>query len=122
MPEGNTLSFLTLPDCLWGTPYLPLPCLIAPGEHPISFKLSVPPASDHTNVLPLQCLHLVVFQLVKLPQEVFPTDMHWFPRISGNKKQSQSELFVLTATDGEFLFQKSLHKIAVLELVLLIIV
>jgi len=37
---------------------------------------------------------------MKLLAEIFPTDIHWFPRGAGGKKQSQSELFVLTATDG----------------------
>ena len=39
---------------------------------------------------------------MKLPTELFPTDIHWFPRGAGGKKQSQSELFVLTSTDGKF--------------------
>ena len=41
-----------------------------------------------------------VLQVIKLPAEIFPTDIHWFPRGAGGKKQSQSELFVLTSTDG----------------------
>lgn len=40
-----------------------------------------------------------------MPAELFPTDIHWFPRGAGGKKQSQSELFVLTATDGKFITQ-----------------
>ena len=42
-------------------------------------------------------------QVMKLPAEIFPTDIHWFPRGAGGKKQSQSELFVLTSTDGKFI-------------------
>ena len=40
-------------------------------------------------------------QVIKLPAEIYPTDIHWFPRSAGGKKQSQSELFVLTSTDGK---------------------
>jgi len=46
-------------------------------------------------------IYLVYSQVVKLPAEIFPTDIHWFPRSAGGKKQSQSELFVLTSTDGK---------------------
>ena len=42
-------------------------------------------------------------QVMKLPAEIFPTDIHWFPRGAGGKKQSQSELFVLTSTDGKLI-------------------
>ena len=42
----------------------------------------------------------VSWQVVKLPQEIFPTDFNWFPKSVGGKKQNQSELFVLTSTDG----------------------
>ena len=41
--------------------------------------------------------------MIKLPAEIYPTDIHWFPRSAGGKKQSQSELFVLTSTDGKSL-------------------
>ena len=53
----------------------------------------------------LNCLwceyDLTILQVIKLPAEIFPTDIHWFPRGAGGKKQSQSELFVLTSTDGK---------------------
>ena len=40
--------------------------------------------------------------LVKLPDDVFPTDMHWFPKsASGGGKKTGSDLFVLTSTDGK---------------------
>ena len=39
--------------------------------------------------------------LVKLPADLFPLDMHWFPRSGGGAKQKGSDIFVLTSTDGE---------------------
>ncbi|XP_062355287.1 intraflagellar transport protein 80 homolog [Cinclus cinclus] len=41
-------------------------------------------------------------RVVKLPDDVYPLDLHWFPRGIGGKKQSQSESFVLTSSDGKF--------------------
>lgn len=40
--------------------------------------------------------------LVKLPEDVFPTDMHWFPKsvAGGGAGKKGSDLFVLTSTDG----------------------
>ncbi|KAJ8310611.1 hypothetical protein KUTeg_012476 [Tegillarca granosa] len=41
--------------------------------------------------------------LVKLPNDVYPTDMHWFPKAApGGGKKAGSDLFVLTSTDGKF--------------------
>lgn len=39
-------------------------------------------------------------QVTTLPEELYPTDVHWFPKSIGAKKQPQSDIFVLTATDG----------------------
>ena len=42
--------------------------------------------------------------LMKLPDEIFPTDMHGFPKAAGGgKKQAGSDLFAMGSTDGEFL-------------------
>lgn len=42
-------------------------------------------------------------KVADLPAELYPTDLHWFPRIAGAaKKQSGSDIFVLTSTDGKF--------------------
>ncbi|XP_032924268.1 intraflagellar transport protein 80 homolog [Catharus ustulatus] len=41
-------------------------------------------------------------RVVKLPDDVYPLDLHWFPRGTGGKKQSQAESFVLTSSDGKF--------------------
>ena len=42
---------------------------------------------------------------MKLPEEVYPTDMHWFPKAAGGqaKKASGSDVFVLCATDGNII-------------------
>lgn len=40
--------------------------------------------------------------IVKLPEEIYPVDLHWFPKTVGGKKQAQAEIFVLTSTDGKF--------------------
>ncbi|NWT08394.1 IFT80 protein, partial [Vireo altiloquus] len=41
-------------------------------------------------------------RVVKLPDDVYPIDLHWFPRGIAGKKQSQAESFVLTSSDGKF--------------------
>ncbi|XP_071949361.1 intraflagellar transport protein 80 homolog [Antedon mediterranea] len=42
--------------------------------------------------------------LVKLAEEIYATDIHFFPKsIAGKGKQTGSEVFVLTSTDGKFL-------------------
>ncbi|KAM4771325.1 intraflagellar transport protein 80 homolog [Rhinophrynus dorsalis] len=40
--------------------------------------------------------------VVKLPDDTYPIDLHWFPKNVGNKKQAQAEMFVLTSSDGRF--------------------
>uniref|UniRef100_A0A8C7L7T0 Intraflagellar transport 80 homolog (Chlamydomonas) n=1 Tax=Oncorhynchus kisutch TaxID=8019 RepID=A0A8C7L7T0_ONCKI len=40
--------------------------------------------------------------VVKLQEDLFPIDLHWFPKTVGGKKQAQAEIFVLTSTDGKF--------------------
>lgn len=42
--------------------------------------------------------------LVKLPEDIYPLDLHWFPKTVGGKKQNQAEIFALTSSDGKFLF------------------
>ncbi|XP_076197561.1 intraflagellar transport protein 80 homolog isoform X2 [Aptenodytes patagonicus] len=41
-------------------------------------------------------------RVVKLPDDIYPIDLHWFPRSVGGKKQSHAESFVLTSSDGKF--------------------
>ena len=40
--------------------------------------------------------------LAKLPEDVFPTDMDWFPKAPGASKKGGLDLFVLCTTDGNF--------------------
>ncbi|XP_060098406.1 intraflagellar transport protein 80 homolog isoform X2 [Heteronotia binoei] len=41
-------------------------------------------------------------QVVKLPDDIYPIDLHWFPKSVGGKRQTQAETFVLTSSDGKF--------------------
>uniref|UniRef100_A0A8B9LBR6 Intraflagellar transport 80 homolog (Chlamydomonas) n=1 Tax=Astyanax mexicanus TaxID=7994 RepID=A0A8B9LBR6_ASTMX len=40
--------------------------------------------------------------VVKLQDDIYPIDLHWFPKTVGGKKQATAESFVLTSTDGKF--------------------
>ncbi|XP_003968452.2 intraflagellar transport protein 80 homolog [Takifugu rubripes] len=40
--------------------------------------------------------------VVKLPEDIYPLDLHWLPKTVGGKKQNQAEIFVLTSSDGKF--------------------
>ena len=40
-------------------------------------------------------------QAVQLPKDLYATDLHWYPRSIGGKKQAQAELYALAATDGK---------------------
>ena len=43
--------------------------------------------------------------LMKLPEDVFPTDMHWFPKSAqGGKKAPGSDVFALGSSDGGHTF------------------
>ncbi|XP_076837223.1 intraflagellar transport protein 80 homolog isoform X1 [Brachyhypopomus gauderio] len=42
--------------------------------------------------------------VVKLQDDIYPTDLHWFPKAVSGKKQTMAEIFVLTSTDGKFHF------------------
>lgn len=41
--------------------------------------------------------------VVRLPEDIFPIDLHWFPKTVGGKNQTQAEIFVVTSTDGKCL-------------------
>ena len=44
---------------------------------------------------------IINLQVVKLPEDVYPTDMHWFPKgLGGGKKAAGSDVFALCSTDG----------------------
>ena len=57
-------------------------------------------ASDDHQILKWNILNNESTVLVKLPEDVYPTDMHWFPKGISGKKQG-SDVFVLSSTDGE---------------------
>ncbi|GAA6090318.1 intraflagellar transport protein 80 homolog [Tachysurus ichikawai] len=40
--------------------------------------------------------------VVKLQEDIYPIDLHWFPKTVAGKKQALAEIFALTSTDGKF--------------------
>nr|XP_046245222.1 intraflagellar transport protein 80 homolog isoform X2 [Scatophagus argus] len=58
-------------------------------------------SEDH-QILKWNLLTSETTLVVKLPEDIYPIDLHWFPKTVGGKKQNQSEIFVLTSTDGKF--------------------
>lgn len=42
----------------------------------------------------------IFFQVISLPDDLYPTDVDLFPKTTGAKKQIQNDIFVLTASDG----------------------
>lgn len=59
---------------------------------------------DDHKVLKWNLMSDETSEVTALPDEIFPTDVHWFPKSIGTKKQPQTDIFVLTATDGKFHF------------------
>jgi len=58
-------------------------------------------SSDDHKVLKSSLLNGETTKVCDLPPDVYPTDIHWFPKIGGSKKQAGSDIFALAATDGE---------------------
>ncbi|XP_037765384.1 intraflagellar transport protein 80 homolog isoform X2 [Chelonia mydas] len=58
--------------------------------------------SDDHHIMKWNLLTSETTQVVKLPDDIYPIDLHWFPKNIGGKKQSQAESFVLTSSDGKF--------------------
>ena len=58
-------------------------------------------SSDDHQVLKTSLLNQETGKVCNLPNDVYPTDMHWFPKIGGSKKQAGSDVFALAATDGK---------------------
>ncbi|XP_027750673.1 intraflagellar transport protein 80 homolog [Empidonax traillii] len=58
--------------------------------------------SDDHQVMRWNPLTSETARVVKLPEDLYPIDLHWFPRSVGGKKQSHAESFVLTSSDGKF--------------------
>uniref|UniRef100_A0A8C3HZM5 Uncharacterized protein n=1 Tax=Chrysemys picta bellii TaxID=8478 RepID=A0A8C3HZM5_CHRPI len=57
--------------------------------------------SDDHHIIKWNLLTSETTQVVKLPDDIYPIDLHWFPKNIGGKKQSQAESFVLTSSDGK---------------------
>lgn len=60
-------------------------------------------SEDH-QILKWNLLTSETSLVVKLPEEIYPIDLHWFPKTVGGKKQNQTDIFVLTSTDGKSLY------------------
>uniref|UniRef100_H0WDL4 Intraflagellar transport protein 80 homolog n=1 Tax=Cavia porcellus TaxID=10141 RepID=H0WDL4_CAVPO len=58
--------------------------------------------SDDHQIVKWNLLASETSQIVKLPDDIYPIDLHWFPKSLGTKKQTQAESFVLTSSDGKF--------------------
>ncbi|XP_073482208.1 intraflagellar transport protein 80 homolog isoform X1 [Aquarana catesbeiana] len=58
--------------------------------------------SDDHQIMKWNLLNGETTLVVKLPDDTYPIDLHWFPKNLGNKKQGQSDVFVLTSSDGKF--------------------
>ncbi|XP_068173450.1 intraflagellar transport protein 80 homolog [Antennarius striatus] len=58
-------------------------------------------SEDH-QILRWNLLTTETTPVVKLSEDIYPIDIHFFPKTIGGKKQNQNEVFVLTSTDGKF--------------------
>uniref|UniRef100_A0A8C6HZ14 Intraflagellar transport 80 n=1 Tax=Mus spicilegus TaxID=10103 RepID=A0A8C6HZ14_MUSSI len=58
--------------------------------------------SDDHQIVKWNLLTSETSLIVKLPDDIYPIDLHWFPKSLGIKKQTQAESFVLTSSDGKF--------------------
>uniref|UniRef100_A0AAQ5Y8Z3 Intraflagellar transport 80 homolog (Chlamydomonas) n=1 Tax=Amphiprion ocellaris TaxID=80972 RepID=A0AAQ5Y8Z3_AMPOC len=58
-------------------------------------------SEDH-QILKWNLLTSETSLVVKLQEDIYPIDLHWFPKTVSGKKQTQAEIFVLTSTDGKF--------------------
>jgi len=60
-------------------------------------------AADDHQILRWNLLTNESSLVMKLPDDVFPTDMHWFPKAGSSKKGNASDVFALSSTDGKLL-------------------
>ncbi|XP_067322127.1 intraflagellar transport protein 80 homolog isoform X2 [Anolis sagrei] len=60
--------------------------------------------SDDHQIIKWNLLNGETTQVVKLPDDIYPIDLHWFPKNLGGKRHTQAESFVLTSSDGKFHF------------------
>ncbi|KAL7842751.1 hypothetical protein SRHO_G00244400 [Serrasalmus rhombeus] len=58
-------------------------------------------SEDH-QILKWNLLTNETIVVVKLQDDIYPIDLHWFPKTVGGKKQAAAEIFALTSTDGKF--------------------
>ncbi|XP_062833582.1 intraflagellar transport protein 80 homolog isoform X2 [Anolis carolinensis] len=58
--------------------------------------------SDDHQIIKWNLLNGETTQVVKLPDDFYPIDLHWFPKNLGGKRHTQAESFVLTSSDGKF--------------------
>ncbi|XP_012693880.1 intraflagellar transport protein 80 homolog [Clupea harengus] len=58
-------------------------------------------SEDH-QILRWNLLNNETNVVVNMQEDIYPIDLHWFPKSSGGKKQALAEIFVLTSTDGKF--------------------
>ncbi|KAJ6669441.1 hypothetical protein lerEdw1_008251 [Lerista edwardsae] len=56
--------------------------------------------SDDHQIMKWNLLSGETTQVVKLPDDIYPIDLHWFPKNVGGKRQTQAESFVLTSSDA----------------------
>jgi len=61
-------------------------------------------AGDDHKVVKINQISGDATVVVQLGEDVYATDLHWFPKSIGGKKQGGSEVYALTLTDGRFLF------------------
>ena len=59
-------------------------------------------SEDH-QILRWNLLNNETNVVVNMQEDIYPIDLHWFPKSSGGKKQALAEIFVLTSTDGKSL-------------------
>jgi len=61
-------------------------------------------AGDDHQILRWNLLTNESSLVVKLNDDVYPTDMQWFPKSGASKKGSASDVFALSSTDGQLQF------------------
>lgn len=57
--------------------------------------------SDDHQILKWNLLSNDTSVVVKLQDEIYPIDLHWFPKTVSGKKQAAAEIFALTSSDGK---------------------
>jgi len=60
-------------------------------------------AGDDHQILRWNLLTNESSLVVKLNDDVYPTDMQWFPKAGASKKGSASDVFALSSTDGQLI-------------------